>query len=103
MSNDFEYQAEQAKVDFQANIGSLLELQAQLKKKLDNAKQLNKPGVYFSTDELQVMDEWLLQTITTLMADYTLIDRTNRLTNKLYQISLKLAAERMPIPKDLTL
>lgn len=100
-NKEFDYLAEQAKVDFQANISSLLELQAVFNNKLSAAQEQQKKGVFLTNSELEVFKDWLLQSATNLMADYTLIDRTNRLTNKLYQVSIKLAHKNTPNLKDL--
>lgn len=98
---NFNSAAEQAKTEFQAHIGSLLELQTLFLNKLAETQERQKAGAFFTNEEMVVIKDWILQTSTNLMADYVILDRTNRLTNKLYCVATKLANRRTPNLKDL--
>lgn len=83
IKESFEYAAQEAKRDFQANINSLLEIHSLFTGKLQHAK--NKNVVFLSTDEVDTLQEWILSITSSLMENYALIDHSNRITNKLYK------------------
>jgi len=68
-ASEFDYLAEKAKVEFQANIGSLLELHSLLSARLSDATQRGKEGIFLTTGEVEVYQDWLMQTATAL--DYS--------------------------------
>lgn len=88
--DDFNYLAESAKVEFQSNISSLLELHSELTARISKAKEKGKEGVYLLNGELEVINDWLLQTSTSLLENYALIDRTLRKTNILYKTATRI-------------
>lgn len=97
----FNYHAEQAKVAFQARIGSLLELQSLLDGKRSYAEGNKKEGAFLTNNELKVLSDWLTQATTGLMGDYVSLDNVNRITNKLYKCAMKIAERKSPNIKNL--
>lgn len=84
---EFAYAAEESKREFQENVGSLLELQSLISSRMSAASERGKDGVFFTTGELEVYKEWLLNTASSLLEHYGHLDRVNRLAMKLYTIS----------------
>lgn len=87
---EFNYAAESAKLEFQQNISSLLELHAEFSARLQSAVDKHKDGVYILTGEMEVFKDWLMQTSTSLLENYALIDHTLRITNRLYKASTRI-------------
>lgn len=78
--------AEEAKRNFQANIGTLLELRSHFQEKITRAQQSKKDGAYLTIHEMEIIVSWITGSVTELSADYTIINRTNRLVNSNYRI-----------------
>jgi hypothetical protein len=84
---EFNYAAEESKREFQANVESLLELHSLISCRMSSATERGKDGVFFTTGELEVYKEWVMNTASALLEHYGHIDRVNRLAMKLYNIS----------------
>lgn len=101
ITESFDYHAEAAKVNFQNNISSLIEIQGLLIEKLHKANESQKDSVWFSVGEVLIIKDWLNRSVTELMAEYTLIDRTNRLVNLNYEVVKGLLQRKTPSLKSL--
>lgn len=88
--DEFTYSCESAKVEFQANVTSLLDLYAEFSSRLQSAEEKNKPGVSITKGELQVFMDWLMNTCAGLQLNYELINNTLKITNKLYKASSRI-------------
>lgn len=83
---DFDLAAESAKKDFQNNIVGLLEINSMFDAKISAARQKNKNVIFFTIDEMEIISQdWLLKICTQLLENYSIIDRTLRKTNRIYQ------------------
>src|SRR5687768_3496681 len=91
INHDFDYLAEDAKKEFQWNVNSILELEALISLRSSEAQVMNEDGVFFTNAELEVFTEWLLETASSLLVNYSTIDRTNRITNKLYHVAMRIS------------
>lgn len=87
---EFNYATEEAKLEFQANVSSLLDLYAEFSSRLQSAEEKNKPGVFITKGELQVLMDWLMNTSAGLQLNYELINNTLKITNKLYKATSRL-------------
>lgn len=101
IENSHGYQAEQAKISFQSNITSLLELKGHLAGKATKAKENGKKGFFIPLHEAVILDDWLKTISGDLMADYVLINRVNRLLNLNNEVKSRLLSGKSPNLKDL--
>lgn len=101
IEDSHEYQAEQAKVSFQSNITSLLELKGHLAGKADKAKENGKEGFFILLHEAAVLDDWLKTISSDLMGDYVIINRVNRLLNLNNEVKSRILRGQSPNLKDL--
>jgi len=77
VEESFEYQAEQAKVNFQASISSLLDFHSHYLQKISNAKTKNKPYVCSSIEESELSMEIFFKTISNLIEHYGILNSCN--------------------------
>jgi hypothetical protein len=100
MTNDFDYLAEEAKKDFNTNIGSLLELHHHFTQKINTANESKKDGQFLTINELEVLRDWITQAITGLSSNYDTLNRTNKLLNTNYRV-VKALLRKTPTLKDM--
>jgi hypothetical protein len=98
IQDTFEYAAENAKKDFQAEIASMLEFHLQLQDRLIKSRQRKKEGVWISNEELIILTRWTLDLAGNLMGHYLSIDRVNRNANKLFKSALKIQEQARKTP-----
>jgi len=81
---DFDCACEEAKREFQSTVNCLLEIKTELSSRRSRAKD----GAFFRNAELEVYEDWIMDTVNALMQHYGAIDRTNRLLNKRFKVSM---------------
>lgn len=84
---EFNYAAESSKIEFQATVNGLLELQALISSRIACATERGKDGVFFTSGELEIYQDWIMNTASALLEHYATIDRTNRLLNKRFKLT----------------
>lgn len=101
IDQSFDYQSEEARLNFQGNVGSLLELKSYLLDRATKAKGRNKDGAFLTIHELETLDSWLVDVTTNLMANYQILNRTNKLLNLNCETMRRLLSGRTPSLKSL--
>lgn len=96
--SEFDYHAEQAKLQFQADISSLLELQAAFETKRLESLRNKKNGAFLTNTELKVFGDWILRVTSDSMAAYLILDGTNRKLQKLNRCAFKIANRQPETP-----
>lgn len=84
---EFNYACEEAKREFQGCVEGLLELHSLISSRKSSATERGKDLIFFSPGELEVYQDWLMNSVTSLLEHYATIDRVNRVAMKLYRIS----------------
>ena len=101
IENSHDYQAEQAKISFQANITSLLEFKGHLANKSEKAKENGKDGFFIPIEEAAVLNDWLQAIASELMGDYVILHRVNRLLNLNNEVKSRIMLGKTPDLKSL--
>lgn len=84
ITDSFEYLSEKAKQNFQGHLSGLLEVHADFLHRITHAKGNQKTGIWIELSEAEILSGFILGTVSSLMGDYELINRTNTLLHLNY-------------------
>ncbi len=90
IEDSYRYVAEEARINFQGNLASLLELKSFLLEQSTTAQKRGKDGIWLTTHQLETLDKWLVDTTTNLMGNFQILHRTNQLLSTNYEASFGL-------------
>jgi hypothetical protein len=91
------YQIQSAKVDFQATVSALLEVQSELSNKKAYATQNKKEFISHHVDEAEIICDQLLSIATSLCGAYDVVNATNKhliFQNRVLKTHIELLKEK---------
>ena len=86
LTDSYEYQAEEARVNFQANLSSFSDLKASLRERSTAAQERGKDGAWVTLHQFEIYDKWLFDIFTGLNVNYELLHLAMKRQNINYNI-----------------